>query len=334
MRLGSNRSLLFVAIGFAASGILVYSLARRFDWSSFKSAVAGISLAYAFSAVGIYLSAFLFRARRCQIILGSSHAVSIGSFLKALFVGCALNGLLPFRLGELGRAFYLQAKAGLSPSLAIGNIVTERVFDVMMLAIGALLLSTAMSVPDWLLARRPVLGAALLGFLVIAFLVERLVKISVSCRNCGVEGTSAVWTGLSEAYHRFIAGLNVVSRPGDLVAALGWSACSILLESLSYLILLRALGIHAPFGLAFFCFISIMFSGLLPAAPGNLGILQYIAIMVLAVGGINEQSALNFSLILTGLLYLPAALGLFVLASEGFGPLFQAWSGVPAVEKL
>ncbi len=146
---------------------------------------------------GAFLLSFLWlavRARVWQTLL--RHQAAYRDVLFTVGEGYLLNNFLPFRLGEVGRAFLIARKSSLAFVEVLPSIVIERVVD---LGISALLL----------LAALPFVVGALtsgrIGYVVGALVVIALVTMYVLARHHR--------TAL-EMFHRLSARWPMIQEPG------------------------------------------------------------------------------------------------------------------------
>src|SRR6476646_1770704 len=86
-------------------------------------------------AVGIvfYIAGLFFRALSWRVLLGKR--VPYLRAFEALNEGYLLNNLLPFRLGEIGRAYLVSRRNNIPALEALSSIVVERVIDLLMVVI-------------------------------------------------------------------------------------------------------------------------------------------------------------------------------------------------------
>ncbi|MBI4299007.1 MAG: flippase-like domain-containing protein [Chloroflexi bacterium] len=84
---------------------------------------------YVIPAIGSYFVAVGFRTLRWQFLLKPLRPVPARRLFPVIIVGYMANNLLPLRLGELVRVYYLGKKEPVSKSSALATVVVERVFD-------------------------------------------------------------------------------------------------------------------------------------------------------------------------------------------------------------
>ena len=96
-------------------------------------ALAGANYAYVAPAVAMYLISVLFRTLRWQMLMRHMRPVSVRRLYPVVVVGYMANNLLPLRLGELVRSYYVSRREGVSKTSALATILVERVLDAIML---------------------------------------------------------------------------------------------------------------------------------------------------------------------------------------------------------
>lgn len=232
--------------------------------------------------------------------------------------GYLLNNILPFRLGEVGRAFLLGRKARLDFWQVLPTILIERTLD-MMVAVG-LFLSALPFVTGVNWAQQAAIGAGALvagGFLLIYVLaLNRRRALLV------LERTAQRWPFIGRFAGRrveaFFDGLSILTNLRRFFAALIWLSLNWLLGVAQYYLLLRAFFPQArPLWAAF-----TLGAGALglaaPSSPGAVGVYEAVMIGALAVFDPNHSAAAAFALVAHIFNYLITALiGGYALALEG-----------------
>ena len=84
-------------------------------------------------AIGLYLISMLFRTLRWQVLLRHMGPVKTRRLYPVVIVGYMANNLLPMRLGELVRSYYVGEREGISKTSALATIFVERVLDALTL---------------------------------------------------------------------------------------------------------------------------------------------------------------------------------------------------------
>lgn len=220
-------------------------------------------------------------------------------YIDTLFAaaeGYLLNTFLPFRLGELGRAFLISRKSGMQFGEVLPTIVIERIVD---LAFAA----------AFLLAALPfVIGAgnsAQIGYVVIGLVVVGLVVLYLLARNN--KWALDVFHKLSQRFpslqkfggsflESFFNGLSVLTDGWLFVRFLFWMALNWFTALIAYYLITLAFFPQAQPVWALFILGAAAFGGAIPALPGGVGTFEgaVTAALVLFTG--DESTALAVAL--------------------------------------
>ncbi len=120
-------------LGIAVSVVMLFFLAwqvyRIDDPSGLIDELAGANYFFLIPAVAVYFVGVWFRALRWQFLLNPLRYFPVKRLYPVVVIGYAANNLLPMRLGELVRSYYLARKENFSATSALGSVAVERVFD-------------------------------------------------------------------------------------------------------------------------------------------------------------------------------------------------------------
>ena len=120
-------------IGLVLSAFFLTIFLWRADFSDLWDAVQGANYLYLIPGVGMYLISLMWRTLRWKIILSPIGDFRFARLWPVVLVGYASNNVLPVRLGELVRAYFLNIREGVSKTTALATILIERVSDGMAL---------------------------------------------------------------------------------------------------------------------------------------------------------------------------------------------------------
>ena len=80
-------------------------------------------------AILVYFGSVFFRTFRWQYLLAPVKGLSVRRLYPVVVVGYMANNILPVRLGEVVRAYYVGEREKVSKVAALATIAVERVFD-------------------------------------------------------------------------------------------------------------------------------------------------------------------------------------------------------------
>jgi uncharacterized protein (TIRG00374 family) len=245
------------------------------------------------------------------------NRVSYPDVFLTLMEGYLLNSFLPFRLGEIGRAFLLSRKSDLKFVEILPTIIIERVTD---LAFSAAILVAA--VPFVVGAG----GADRIGFVIGGIVVLGLVFLFLLARYRVaaldlLRRLALRWPILARAVpflEAFFTGLEVLTDPGlflrfILLMSLDWG-----LAIIQYSLITRAFFPQATLIWGMFVLGAAAFGGAIPSLPGGVGTLEGAMAGAVTLLSGNQSTALAVALTSRVLNYFYSAVfGLYGLSREG-----------------
>lgn len=215
--------------------------------------------------------------------------------------GYLLHNFLPFRLGEIGRAFLLSRKSDMQFMEVLPTIVIERVVD---LGFSAAIFLAAL--PFVVRAE----GSQRIGMLVGAVVLLGLVLLYVLARNNRwalslFRKLTGRWTGLQQRggsfLESFFAGLSVLTDGWLFLRFLFWMALNYAVAVVSYYLIVLAFFPQAQLFWGMFGLGGAALGGAIPSLPGGVGTFEggFGGAITLLTG--EESTALAVAL--TGRLY-------------------------------
>jgi uncharacterized protein (TIRG00374 family) len=232
------------------------------------------------------------RAARWATLMGGTP---FNITFHAQNIGYMLNMILPFRVGELGRAFVIGQRTAVSTAMALSSVVVERLLDLAMVVLMFVLFAQFIPMGP-LLSRTALVSAILVIGLMIAMAAiiwqsERFGQILAGVLRRFPKVDSAAWL---QRYQDFCAGFKlinttrsaliiVVTTLGIWVAALGFAFC------------IMAAFLPPRFDQAGLMLVAANLGGAAPSAPGGLGPVQFFAKSALVLPfGLDEARATAF----------------------------------------
>src|SRR5258706_1998579 len=238
--------------------------------------------------------------------------------------GYLLNNFLPFRLGEIGRAFLLSRKSGMRFGEILPTIVIERTVD---LAYSAAILLA--SLPFVVGAK----GSERISYLVGAVVFLGLVMMYVLARNNQwaldlFHKLSVHWPSLQKFGGRFLesvfAGLGVVTDGWLFLRFLFWMTLNLMVALVAYYLIILAFFPQARPVWTLFVLGAAAFGGAIPALPGGVGTFEGAVSAALFVFTKDQSTSLAVALTARLHNYLNSG----VIGGIGFLRAGQTLSGV------
>jgi uncharacterized protein (TIRG00374 family) len=299
-------------LGLTVSAVALALVLRWAGWGPLGEALSQVQPVYLLSAVVVFLVSMVARVACWRVLIG--RPVGFGRVAAALNEGYLLNNVLPWRMGEFGRAILLGRQPGLSAPLVLSSIVVERLYD-MILAVGLMVVLLPLaSGAVWATRAAWIGGLAVLLALACMWFALRKPQ-TVQALVTRLPGPTAAWQGL---WGSFRDGLAVLQTPRRLALSFGWMLASWGLALLEYWLVLRSVLPAAQPLWAGFMLAATLLGVAVPSLPGYVGVFEAAGVAALSVFGVPPNQALAAALVLHGMVYSIASLiGAAALMMDG-----------------
>jgi hypothetical protein len=317
-------------LGAVVSLLAVYFVASQMNIAEMTAAFSSARYEFLLLCALLLTLGLSTRAVRWQRLLGSR--LTIWRAFHILNISYLVNGLLPLRIGEVGRIFLAtRIEPPVPPLLTTSTILVERLLDLLAVVLLIALALLGGSVPNELRAAALLFGsAALIGFFVLALLAQRrdwtqafVIRLAQRFPPLARWQVGA-WVG------HFLDGLAPLTRPASLLTALLWTGVSWGLSVAAGYVLMYAFFPSASWAATALFIAAAALAIAVPAVPGNIG--TYEASIVFALSAMNYGepygTAVAFAVVVHGVnLILYAILGVIGFVEEGIS-LAQLSQGV------
>ena len=316
--------LLFSVILLALFVRTVGDFGRAFD------ALADAEYIFLVPGIALYLISVFFRTLRWQILLRHLRPVSVRRLYPVVVVGYMANNLLPVRLGEFVRSYYLSEREGISKTSALVTIFIERVLDALALLffIAAIslfvpLAGLASGFGDRFGVPWPLVVAAVTVPFVGAFATLLLFAIMPDrTRRLAVSIIRLLPTRLEEMLvhliDMFLEGLKPLANPRTLTVLLLISIPIWLFEAGLFFMVGFSFGLNDVYdNLGELAVAVVLVTAIanigssIPAAPGGIGAFELIAsktLVLLPLAAVDPSVAAGFAVVVHAALLIPMIL--------------------------
>jgi uncharacterized protein (TIRG00374 family) len=289
-------------LGVGISVICLVLVFRKVDFAQLRHAIE--TFRWHFIAIGLACLAvdYSMRIQRWAVMLRAAGASVSGLRCAAPFLGSiTLNNVLPFRAGDLVRAFVFPAAIGVRRVTATASLLLERLVDVLtlLLALGiGLSLTPVGHLPEWL--GRSVFSLAVVGCLAlfgavalnrpIARLFTRLAAVLTARGSTRPANMLVALAELTDD-------IGKMSRLRTLVSLLFLSIIVWSGETGLFWAVLHGLGIDAAYPAALTVMAIATLSTLVPSSPGYVGPFHLAAYSGAMMLGSSSAQAASFAVL-------------------------------------
>lgn len=129
----SSKSIMQLVIGLLSTAVLLYFLFQLISFEEFSREILSSNLYFSSLAIVSFLAANFFNSFRWKVILRSQKffSLSLYQLFQIICMSFMLNNLLPARVGEIAKVFFLVRKGKAPFSTGITTVVAERFFDML-----------------------------------------------------------------------------------------------------------------------------------------------------------------------------------------------------------
>lgn len=317
-------------LGLVLSAVCLVIIFRKLDLAQLWGAVSAVRLDILLLAVLVFLTTFLVRTFRWQVLLRPTRHVRYPRLLSVVMIGYMANNVLPARLGEFVRAYVLSRKEGVRKSSSLATIFIERIFDGLSLLfiLGALLVAHQVG---WLSLKHDFpasiqwagLGAGVV--FVLAFAAVLALEFYPPCgvlmeRLIVLLAPQKIRQRLLDILVAFREGVGCVRSLGAMAVVFTASLLIWTIEGMTYTLVGQAFALELPLRAFFITMVIVNLGTLVPSAPGYLGTFQFFCWLSLGLFGVSKELAVSYGLVLNIMEYLPVTLiGVGFLMSENLG---------------
>lgn len=298
-------------LGLLVSAVFLYFALRGLHLAEVGNALRTANYWWIAPGIGVYFLGLWARSWRWHYTLRHFKPIPLTRLYPLICIGYFGNNIYPFRAGEVIRSYVLRRKEGIPISSSLATVLIERVFDgLVMLLFVFLALPFTPQLPSGY--RNAVVGLTVLLLVATVFFVwmaaqpqrmatvyhwfaKRLLPQRIRRRT-------------DELYTRFMAGLESLSRPADVLMIFAASVVIWLMETVKYWFVMHAFDFSVSFLVLMLMNGLVNLATTLPSAPGYIGTFDTPGIEVLKRFGVEANLAASYTFTLHAALWLPVTL--------------------------
>lgn len=312
-----RRPYLWIGVAVSVGALALSARSLRID--DVVDALTAANYLWLFPALAVLLIGLVLRARRWQLLFHPVSGLSLGNLFGAMNVGYMLNSLLPFRVGELGRAYVIGKVEDVGWVHALTTIVVERLLDVLLVIALLLILLPFVDEPSWATGPALVLGVSILVLATLLAAISRARRFALHVVEWLLRPAPERLRGrLRESAEAALDGFATLGHPPVLLRAGGWSVIAWAFSSLYMYFVLLAFDLELTYAAPLLVMVATALGMIVPSSPGAIGVYHAIAIETLTtVFAVERADAAGFALVSHAIFNLvPIILGMAFLWSR------------------
>ncbi len=308
---------LAVAIGISLAGL--YFAFRGVEFEELLGAITRVNGFYIFASIFLMVFSVVLRALRWRLILGPLQNISFHPLFGATMIGYFGNSVLPFRLGELLRAYSLSRTKPISASEAFGTIVLERVLDMIGVLVVMVFFFVLYPFPPWLKLSGLVAGFGT-GILILVLIGLALAQSEIKNKIFSWKiFQNPIGQKFRKVLENLVTGLVAIKSTKHLFAIIFHTIVMwVVYYACTYLVVL-SINVPVDWIAVGVTLVATTLAITIPAAPGYIGTYHATAVLVMVeLFGVQLADAQAFAVLVHAIGFVPFAIigfGYFLTSS-------------------
>lgn len=281
--------------GLVITAVAVIALVYLVDLDQMQTALARMDYGALPLAVVLFFGTLTSRSMAWRTVL--VERPRFRDCFLTLNQGYLLNNVLPFRLGELGRALLIGGRVGMQFWQALASIVVERVFDLGIAA--GLLLGTLPFVvgADW--AR----SAAIVSLIIVVigfgtlFVMARRPDLFTRFVEWITKPLPKLSLWLKDKLASFLEGLSALKSARRFLTVAFWMLLTWFFNVAWYYVLMRSFLPEGTWLWAFFTIAVASVGVAIPSSPAYVGVFESVMVGAMSLFGVDPAVSLAYAVV-------------------------------------
>ncbi len=298
-----------VVIGVLISLVFLYLALRGQDFAALLAALRGANYWWVIPAILVYFVGVAIRAMRWSVLLRPVCRVSWRDLFSIVTIGYMANNILPFRTGEVVRAYALSQRFQTSKTATLATIIIERLLDGLTMLAFILVASLAVALNSELRHVAVLAAGIFVPALAVALVaarsgrtVEHLERVSLLLprrfRSRVDRVARAGFDGIAALRH------GPTLRTAAVLSVVAWLA-----EAAMYGLIAYGFGLDLAAAHVLLATAVANLATLIPSSPGYVGPFEAGILLALSgLAGLPRAIVLSYAIVLHAALYLPITL--------------------------
>lgn len=312
------KQILRLAIGVLLAVFFIWLIISQIHLSELKTVFSGTIAPWIVAALTAFFVGYACRIERWRLMLKRDSAnLRWIDCAGPLFASFAANNVLPFRAGDMLRAFAFNKRLGTTSGIVVATLFVERLLDLLMILV---LFGTALVIFGLDVGNFAGVGSAVLIVIAVAILVLLLfprlfAPIAIALGKLAYRFSPGLGKKLHEEINRSLATLVHLANGGTMARLIAWSGCTWLAEGCVFWFAALALRSIASPSASWLALPVGTLATLIPSTPGYVGTFDYFTVHAMAALGNNAISSTAYALLVHALLWFPPTIagGLYLL---------------------
>ncbi len=297
------------AAGYGVSLIALIWVLHDVDFARMWSDFQSLDWAWVGIAVGADILTYVIGGWRWRLLLAPVAKLPVWRAIQAIYVGLFSNEVLPLRPGEVIRSYLLARWSEIPFSVSISSAIIERIIDGIWLMTLFFITASFIALPGVMLDVAKAISVVIL----IAAVSLGVVMFRKHHAHAVVPRTR--WGATMRV---LIDDLHHIGNSKTFYASAAVSILYLLIQVVPVYGLMEAFGLDLGIWPALVVLMLIRVGTAVPQAPGNVGTVQAVIVLGLALFGVDKTTATGYAFMTWGVITFPLLVaGFIALALTG-----------------
>jgi len=259
---------------------------------------------------------YVLQGVRWKLLLAPVGRLSWLRSTQGIYAGLFTNELVPFRLGELVRAFLVSRWLSTQFTVVLPSIIVERFLDALWLAGAIGVAAILVPLPKEFIKAGYALGAIVV--LMASLFLWLVFRNEKQLQHTAESSPSRVLRGVGRFASQLAHGLRDIRGSHRILVAALLSAGMLGCQVLALWFVMLACRIDLPLRAGAIVLLIVRLGTAIPNAPANVGSAQLFTVLALSLFGVEKTVAAGFSIVYFLTLTAPLwVIGLFAVSAAG-----------------
>jgi hypothetical protein len=278
-------------MGYILSLAFLVLLFKNIDYDKLRIAFKQYGYWRPLAASALYLAIFFIRGVRTQIL--SPVEMDYKLAVSSTILNFGFNNILPLKGGDLYKILYLKNKIDLSRVAGFGILFIERFFDLLvilfLLTISTLFISIEQIVSFKIIAFSTI-AVSFLGVVSTYMVIFQKNLILTIVEKLPFKEI------ISQNIHKLLSPFDILTVDKKGIKVLALTVVIWLFEAMVFYILIYNFNSNYFISMIWMCLLAVSF--LIPSAPGNIGIFEYVScLLLIKVVNLDQSNAMVLAIL-------------------------------------
>jgi uncharacterized protein (TIRG00374 family) len=280
--------------------------------------IGGINWGWIVVGIIFDFLSYLIQGYRWHLLLKPLRHVSVVKTTQAIYSGLFTNAIIPFRTGELVRAYLVSRWTRVRFVHLLPSVMVERFFDAIWLGVGVGLTAFLIDLPKNLMRAADILGVVVLGLIAIFIALVIRTEIRLDKKQPLQPARGMILDTIGGSLNRLAAGIKTIHGSSAFYRALFISPLYWIFQGLALWFIMVGYGLNISILEGLSVMMILLLGIAIPNTPSNVGTFQFFLVLGLTLFNIDKTTASGFSIVAFVVLTLPLLImGFIAFSSSG-----------------